>query len=358
MKSSRYTPAFLLIGAVVVIQLLTLTSGKTFYLTQLTMTAYYSLIVIGLCLLLGFAGQISLGHAGFFAIGGYTSAVLTTLDLSAYRDSGLVSALSHLGLLASRQNLYGGQVLNVHPWVACVAAILLAFTIAWAIGIPVLRLKGHYLAMATLGFGTIIFSIVLGTQRFGAADGISGVPPFPLLPGVSVSGDSSLRIGNYYFAWLLVTIAMVLLSNLIRSRVGRALRSIHGAEDAASAMGVDTARYKLSTFILSAVLAAIAGVFLTHFNGGIGPSEASIMKSVRYVAIVAVGGMGSIWGTLIMSVVLNFCSLRGYFGTFDDAVFGGILILIMLFAPDGIIGADLRRMVKKLNLKSPITNSK
>jgi branched-chain amino acid transport system permease protein len=358
MRSARYTPVLILIVAIAAVQLLTLASGKTFYLTQLTMTAYYSLIVIGLCLLMGFAGQISLGHAGFFAIGGYTSAVLTTLDLSAYRDSGLVSVLAHLGLLASRHDLYGGQVLNVHPWVACIAAILLAFTIAWAIGIPVLKLRGHYLAMATLGFGTIIYSIVLGTQRFGAADGVSGVPPFPLLAGVSVSGDSSLRIVNYYFAWLLVTTAMVLLSNLIRSRVGRALRSIHGAEDAASAMGVDTARYKLSTFILSAVLAAIAGVFLTHFNGGIGPSEASIMKSVRYVAIVAVGGMGSIWGTLIMSVVLNFCSLRGYFGTFDDAVFGGILILIMLFAPDGIIGADLRRMVRKLNPKSQMTSSK
>ena len=215
-----------------------------------------------------------------------------------------------------------------------------------------LKLKGHYLAMATLGFGTIIFSLVLGTQRFGAADGISGVPPFPLLPGISVSGSSSLRVLNYYFAWLLVTAAMILLVNLIHSRVGRALRAIHGAEDASNAMGVDTARYKLSTFMLSAVLAAIAGVFLTHFNGGIGPSEASIIKSVRYVAIVAVGGMGSLWGTLIMSVVLNFFSLRGYFGTFDDAVFGGILILIMLFAPDGIIGSDLRKLVKKVSSKT------
>jgi branched-chain amino acid transport system permease protein len=92
----------------------------------------------------------------------------------------------------------------------------------------------------------------------------------------------------------------------------------------------------------------VAGVLLTHFNGGIGPSEASIMKSVRYVAIVAVGGMGSLWGTLIMSVVLNFLSLRGYFGTFDDAVFAAVLILIMLFAPDGIIGADLRKLARKL----------
>jgi len=345
-KNSRHVPALILFGFVVGIQLLTFAGGKAFYLTQLTMTAYYSLIVVGLCLLMGFAGQISLGHAGFFAIGGYTSAVLTTLDLSAYKGSALVSLLAGPGILTTRPDLYGGQVMSVHPWAACAVAVLLALGIAWAIGIPVLKLKGHYLAMATLGFGTIIYSIVLGTQKFGAADGISGVPPFPLLPGAGVSGNSSHRVLNYYVAWLLVTAAMVLLTNLIHSRVGRALRSIHGAEDAANAMGVDTARYKLYTFMLSAVLAAVAGVFLTHYNGGIGPSEAGVMKSVRYVAIVAVGGMGSLWGTLIMSVVLNFLSLRGYFGSFDDAVFGGILILIMLFAPDGIIGADLRKLLR------------
>jgi len=351
MRSSRYLPILVLLAVVSVVQLLTLGIGKAFFLTQLTMSAYYSLIVIGLCLLMGFAGQISLGHAGFFAIGGYTSAVLTTLNLSAYKENPLIAVLASSGILTSRQDLYGGSLLSVHPWAACGIAVLLALVVAWAIGIPVLKLKGHYLAMATLGFGTIIYSIVLGTQRFGAADGISSVPPFPLLFNVSVSGDSSLRVLNYYFAWLLVAVAMALLLNLIHSRVGRALRSIHGAEDAAGAMGVDTARYKLSTFMLSAVLAAVAGVFLTHYNGGIGPSEASIMKSVRYVAIVAVGGMASIWGTLIMSVVLNFLSLRGYFGSFDDAVFGGILILIMLFAPDGIIGADLRALVKKLTRK-------
>ncbi len=110
---------------------------------------------------------------------------------------------------------------------------------------------------------------------------------------------------------------MLLLLNLVQSRVGRALRAIHGAEDAARAMGVDTAAFKLRTFVLSAALAAVAGVFLTHFNGGIGPSEASIMKSVKYVAIVAVGGMGSLWGTVATSVILQFLSLRGYFGTLE-----------------------------------------
>jgi branched-chain amino acid transport system permease protein len=129
---------------------------------------------------MGYAGQISLGHAGFFAIGGYTSAVLTTLDLSVYKDAALVDVLSKLQVLASRQDLYGNTVLSAHPWVACALAVLLALGIAWAVGIPVLKLKGHYLAMATLGIGTIIYSVVLGTQRFGAADGVSSVPPsFP-----------------------------------------------------------------------------------------------------------------------------------------------------------------------------------
>jgi branched-chain amino acid transport system permease protein len=352
MRTGRRFHILLLLAAVAAVQLLTLAAGKGFFLTQLTMTAYYTLIIVGLCLLMGYAGQISLGHAGFFAIGGYTSAVLTTIDLSAFQASALAGVLTKLSVLSARQDLYGAQMLSFHPWAACIAAIVLTVIVAYAIGVPVLKLKGHYLAMATLGFGTIIYSIVLGTQMFGAADGISSVPPFPLLPGLTVSGGAGLRIQNYYIAWGLVAAGMLLLLNLIDSRVGRALRSIHGAEDAASAMGVDTASYKLNTFVLSAVFAAVAGVFLTHFNGGIGPSEASIMKSVRYVAIVAVGGMSSLWGTLIMSAVLNFLSLRGYFGSLDDAVFGGILILIMLFSPEGILQYDVKTMVKNLVRKS------
>jgi branched-chain amino acid transport system permease protein len=348
MKTGRHIHILALLAVVTAVQLLTFALGKSFFLTQLTMTAYYSLIIIGLCLLMGYAGQISLGHAGFFAIGGYTSAVLTTIDLSAYKASALIGLLAKLSVLSSRQDLYGSQALSFHPWAACIVAICLTVVIAYAIGVPVLKLKGHYLAMATLGFGTIIYSVVLGTQKFGAADGISSVPVFPLLPGLTVSGGSGLRVQNYYIAWGLVAAGMLLLLNLIDSRVGRALRSIHGAEDAAGAMGVDTASYKLSTFVLSAAFAAVAGVFLTHFNGGIGPSEASIMKSVRYVSIVAVGGMSSLWGTLIMSAVLNFLSLRGYFGSFDDAVFGAILIVIMLFSPEGILQFDVRTMVRKI----------
>jgi branched-chain amino acid transport system permease protein len=337
MPSQRHVQVGIFLGATVAAHLLALQLGKIFFLTQLTMSAYYTLAVMGLSLLMGYAGQISLGHAGFFAIGGYTSAVLTTLDLSAHGTATVVAALAKVGVLTPRAQLFGGEVLVVHPWVALLCAIALSGVLAFVLGIPVLRLKGHYLAMATLGVGSIVFSVTLGTSFLGAADGITGVPPFPLLPGFEVGGSSAGRVSNYYVAFGLLAAAMVLLGNLIQSRVGRALRAIHGAEDAASAMGVDTAALKLRTFVLSAVLAAVAGVFLTHLNAGIGPSEASIMKSVRYVAIVAVGGMGSLWGALATSLVLNFLSLRGYFGEFDDAVFGLVLVGVMLFAPSGVL---------------------
>ncbi|MCL1979569.1 MAG: branched-chain amino acid ABC transporter permease, partial [Proteobacteria bacterium] len=109
-----------------------------------------------------------------------------------------------------------------------------------------------------------------------------------------------------------------------------------------------TARCKLQVFVLSAVYAAVAGVLLTHFNGGIGPGEASVMKSVRYVALVAVGGMTNLWGTLIMGVGLTFLSLRGVFGALDDMVFGVILIAVMLFAPQGLLGLRLKELARRL----------
>jgi branched-chain amino acid transport system permease protein len=291
---------------------------------------------------MGYAGQISLGHAGFFAIGGYLSAALTTRNLVAYSDTGFIKALDTLGMLVAGQGIYGEAMMVVNPWAACIVAVLVAGIIAWVLGIPVLKLKGHYLAMATLGFGIIIYRIVLASAYFGEADGISEVPPFPLIFNLAVSGDFGAREQNYYIAWGLLILGMVLLRNLIDSRVGRALRSIHGSEEAADSVGVNTARYKLKVFVLSAIFAAVAGVFMTHYNGGIGPSEAGVMKSVRYVAIVAVGGMAHLWGAMIMGVVLNFLSLRGVFGSYDDAVFGFILIVIMLFAPNGILSLNWR----------------
>lgn len=351
MKARKYIPIFCFALLLVGLQILTQATGTTFYLTQMTMTAYYSLVVVGLCLVMGYAGQISIGHAGFFAIGGYTSAALTTCNLTPLLDGGntLVTFLAARGLLVQATSLYGESLLYVHPWLACIIALLLTMIIAFFIGIPVLKLKGHYLAMATLGFGIIIYRVVLATETLGEADGISSVPGFPLLPGVTINGAFDNRVNNYYISCAILLISFLLLRNLIDSRVGRALRAIHGSEEAANAMGVNTSRFKLYTFVLSAVFAALAGICLTHYNGGIGPSEASIMKSVRYVAIVAIGGMANLWGALIMATVLNFLSLRGFFGSYDDAVFGVILILIMLFAPDGLLRLHLWQRFRRDN---------
>ncbi len=332
-----YYPVLAAAVLVVASHIVLAATGTTYYMTQVTMSAYYALVVIGLCLLMGYAGQASLGHAGFFAIGGYTVAVLTTYNLNSVRESPLVETLRSLGLVVSWQDLYGNEVLSLSPWPAFVTAILLTILIALAIGLPVIQLKGHYLAMATLGFGLIIYRIVLGAKIFGQADGISNVPAFHLIGDLQVNGRSAFRIQNYYIAWAAVLAAMVLALNLVHSRVGRALRSIHQSEEAAHSLGIDTYRYKLATFVLSAVLAAIGGALLTHYNGSIGPSEATVMKSVRYLAIVAVGGMANLWGAMVMGVLLNFLSLRGVFGSFDDAVFGAILIGVMLFAPQGLL---------------------
>lgn len=348
MKTQKYLSTIVLILLLVIFQLLTQVTDTTYYLTQMTMTAYYSLVIIGLCLLMGYAGQLSLGHAGFFAIGGYTSAALTTYNLTPLLEGGndIVTMLARYRLLVSGESLFGEPLLYVHPWIACCVALILTAVIAFCIGIPVLKLKGHYLAMATLGFGIIIYRIVLATEIFGEADGISEVPGFHLLPGVIVNGDFGNRVQNYYIAATLLVLGFFLLQNLIDSRVGRALRAIHGSEEAANAMGVNTSSYKLYTFVLSALFAAVAGIFLTHYNGGIGPSEAGIMKSVRYVAIVAIGGMASLWGALSMAFVLNFLSLRGMFGSYDDAVFGAILIIIMLFAPHGLLRLAIWRRLR------------
>jgi len=333
----RYLPLAVATVTAVTLQVVTVAAGAPYLLTQLTMSVASSLTILGLCLLMGYAGQISLGHAGFAAIGGYTSAVLTTLDLRAVAETTLFRLLRQLHVIVGRTDPYGAEILSVAPWAAVVAALCFAGVAALVIGVPTLRLRGHYLAMATLGFGLIVNRILLGVPALGGADGISGVPPFRLL-GLEISGRIPLRVENYYVACGMAVAALFLSVNLVHSRVGRALRAIHDSEEAAEALGVNTARYKLATFVLSAILAAMAGVFLAHYTGGTGPSEATVMRSIRYVSIVAVGGMGSIWGAMVTAVVLSFLSLRGVFGTLDDAVFGAILVAVMVFSPQGLPG--------------------
>jgi branched-chain amino acid transport system permease protein len=351
MTASRTAITFALFAlAIVAAQLLMHVTETEYCLTQLTMALYYAIVVMGLCLLMGYAGQVSLGHGAFFALGGYTSAVLTTYDFTRFKGTAWASSLQQAHLFVARPDLYGNSVLTAAPWAAFVAAMLLTGLMACLIGYPALRLRGHYLAMATLGFGLIVAKMLLSSSITGAADGINGVPPFKLVAGLTVTGKSAMRVQNYYIACGLVLVLLFLLRNLVHSRVGRALQAIHDRETAANAMGIDTARYKLGVFVISALLAALAGVFFTHYAGGIGPSEAGAFKSVRYLALAAVGGMANLWGVTAVSTALTFLSLRGWFGTYDNAVFGLVLILVVSLAPDGPLkplGRWLRRFAGK-----------
>jgi branched-chain amino acid transport system permease protein len=285
-----------------------------YYIGMLVFTAFNCLVCIGLCLLMGYAGQISIGHAAFYGLGAYSSAILTTR-------------------------------LSWSPWTAMLAGVILVVVVAAIVGAPSLRLKGHYLAMATLGFGAIVHIIfVAAVQWTGGPNGINNIPKFGIF-GVILDSDREFN----YFAWSTVLIGLFFSLNLIHSRVGRGLRAIHGSENAAGSAGVNTAAYKIRVFIISAVFSSVAGSLYASYVSFIDPGPFDVMHSVLLVTMVAVGGMHSIWGAVTGSILLSLLpeflsSLEEYFDAvglsyrpdYDTLIYGVILLTIMLFLPGGI----------------------
>ncbi len=291
-----------LLALAAVIVLLPLGLANNYFYEVAIVVALNAIVCVGLNLLIGYAGQISLGHAGFFALGGYGSAIL----------SGRYGWPAWLALLAS-----------------CAAVALLAFVV----GRPTLRLKGHYLAMATLGLGVII-SIVLSTEdRFtGGPDGMA-VPALALF-GWVVQGERAW----YWLAGAGLLLAVWLALNLVESPTGRALRALHGSEIAAETLGIASARTKLQVFVLSAVFAAVAGALTAHYAGFITPAKASFMHSVELVIMVVLGGMASIFGAVVGAAVLTTLpQLLTVLKDYEMMVFGAVLIATMVFLPQGIV---------------------
>jgi branched-chain amino acid transport system permease protein len=260
------------------------------------------LITVGLNLLMGYAGQISLGHAAFFGLGAYTSGILTT-------------------------------TYHFSPWPALGVATLLTVTVALLIGIPTLKLTGYYLAMATLGFG-IIVNICFRelAELTGGPSGLVGIPPLSL-GGVVLNEPKYV----YYLIWGVTLGALAVSLNIVDSRVGRALRAIHDSEVAARASGVDTARLKIWVFVVSAMYAALAGSLYAHFITFISPSSFGFMFSVKLVTMVVVGGMASIWGAVFGAATLTILpEVLATFHDYEILVFGFILMVVMIFLPQGL----------------------
>jgi branched-chain amino acid transport system permease protein len=262
----------------------------------------FALAAVGLNLLMGFAGQVSLGHAGFLGIGGYAVVV-------------------------------GPTYFGSPPWLCVFAGAALSGTVAFLVGRPILRLKGHYLAVATLGFGVLVAIVLTNEARWtGGPDGIS-VPRLVLF-------DWRVRGSEiwYWIAGATFMIGATLALNLLDSPTGRALRAIHGSEVASSVLGVDVARQKLTIFVVSAIYASIAGSYLAVFNGHITPEVSGFIHSIELVVMVVLGGMGSVAGSLVGSAVLvvlpqTLTVLHDY----EHMVLGLILMSFMIFLPQGIV---------------------
>jgi branched-chain amino acid transport system permease protein len=280
--------------------------GFNDYIVSLGTSFLINLILIaGLNVLIGYCGQISLGHAGFYGLGAYAA--------------GIVSA--RLGL---------------NPWLGLPIACLVSALAALVIGIPALRLKGHYLAMATLGFNAIL--AVLFDQLVswtGGPNGLLGVKPLALGHFVL---SSQARI--FPLVWLCAALVTFALLNLIQSRVGRAIRAIATSEVAAQSLGIDAFRYKLIVFVLTAAIAGLAGGLYVESNLYASPESFGFSSSILLVAMVALGGWGRYGGAILGALI--YTGAPELLRTFQDAqllIFGAGMIAVLLFFPGGLAAA-------------------
>ena len=231
-----------------------------FYPEHFIFAGIWSLVTIGLSLLMGYAGQISLGQAAFYGIGAYVSAILTV----------------HFGL---------------NPWLCMVIGMAVAAVVAVMVGVPSLKLRGHYLAMATLAFGIIVYIIFNEEGEWtGGPDGMSGIP------GLNLFGFEFDSVEKYYYlVWFFVFAAFIFTINIIQSRSGRALRAIHISEAAANAMGINVSRFRIIVFVYSGILASLAGSLYAHYMNFVNPTSFDLFFSIKLIIMIALGGMHSIW---------------------------------------------------------------
>ena len=299
MKKNQYLGLYIIMAVLLVLPFVLPNSYDVDLAIRMAINA---VIVLGLNLLIGFAGQISLGHAGFLGIGAYATAALPT----------------HFGW---------------HPLLALVAGAAAAGLLAAIVARPIFKLKGHYLAMATLGLG-IIINIVVRTeaQWTGGPDGMP-VPPMSLA-GFEISGDKHW----YWIVAVLLSVSVWASLNMINSPFGRALRALHGSEVASKVVGVDVVRYKVAIFVLSAVFASIMGSVTAHYVGFVTPNLADFFHSIELVTMVVIGGMASVYGSVLGAVLLTALpqALTSFEG-WETVAFGTILMLCMIFMPKGLV---------------------
>ena len=286
-------------------------------LTVFTSIGIYAILALQMSLLMGFCGLFSLGQAAFFGMGAYASAVLT---------------LTHA----------------LNPWLAMLCAALLTACLAALISIPLMRLAGFVLAVASIAFNEV-FMVLTEQNIFGWSGGYQGLSNVPTLGFGSFFIGGSEQKHYFYLVWIVGFIIIWLTSNIARSRVGRALRSIHpfagGSERAAQSLSVSPQRFKTQLFVLCAIYCSIAGSLYAHWLEYVGPTHTSfgVPMSIFMLVMAVVGGERSLWGGLIGAATLtgvtelirDFGEKFGFHGEYDIIAYGIILILVLIFLPEG-----------------------
>ncbi len=270
----------------------------------LVFVGIYIILAVSLDLLMGYAGQISVGHAAFFAIGAYVSGILTAR--------------------------YG-----VPPAVALIGGMVLSAAVAWATGRPVMALKEYYLAMATLALNEIVVTLIIGLQWLtGGASGLRDIPAFSLF---GFSFDN--HIHYYYFVWALVVLVVASSLAVVRSPFGRTLIAIHSDETAAKTFGIDCAKYKVRIYVFSAILASLAGSLFAHYMGFLAPDDFGVLTSINILVMLFLGGTGTIYGPALGAVFLKLLPEVTYqFQDYELLMNGVILIVVLVFMPKGLFG--------------------
>ncbi|MEH7226054.1 branched-chain amino acid ABC transporter permease [Bacillus sp. JJ1566] len=324
---SRWKP-LLFVGLIILLLPLVVTSQYIF--TLFILIGIYSIVTVGLSLLIGFAGQISLGHAAFFGMGAYTSGVLTVS-------------------------------FGLSPWLSMLIGIVATFLIAYVIGIPILKLKGHFLALATIGINIIFFILVLGLNDWtGGAAGLIGIPTLSIF-GLSLTD----KVVFYFFVWILAFLVLILSLNIVRSHVGRLLRSIHDSEIATETLGVEVSKYKVAIFALSAAFASLAGSVYAHYITFVSPPTFYITTSILFLIMVMVGGASYIWGAILGTALIVFLNefIRfvghtyfGISGEVEIVVYGLIIVLFMMFMPKGLMHVFIQLSKRIRNKKQQSLN--
>ena len=307
-----------LIVLVICIALAPLVFPSSFYYRVGALIFVNGLAVTGLVILFGYAGQISLGHAGFAGIGAYSAALIPV----------------HFG---------------VHPIFGLLVGAVLSGGVAFLIGRPILRLKGYYLAVATLGFGILVY-IVLNNEveLTGGPDGMA-VQDLGLR-GVSNALGLGLTTSQvwYWFLGLVMVLGAFLALNLQASPTGRALRSLHDSEVAAGTLGVNVARYKLTAFVISAVYASLAGSLQALMNRFVTPDVAGFLHSIEWLTMTVLGGAGTVLGAIFGAVLLTALpQALTVFQEYEHMVLGLIMMLVMIFLPSGLFPSLARQFRRR-----------